>query len=120
MNLMPGTRVHLALDHVDFRKGMDGLALVAQETLREDPFCGHLFVFRSRNAKRIKILYYDGTGLCLFIKRLEEGHFVWPRLRSVSDGTARKAVHLTQAQLAMLLEGLDWRNPVQTRPLRAG
>jgi len=111
--LAPGTKVHLALAPVDMRKGFDGLAAAVQQILARDPFCGHLFLFRSKKADRLKLLWWDGSGLCLFVKRLETGRFVWPR---VEDG----AITLTPAQLAMLIEGLDWRRAVPaadpTRP----
>jgi len=60
------------------RKGIDGLAMLVQGVLRQDPFSGHLFLFRGRKANLIKIVYWDGTGLCLFTKRLEHGVFLWP------------------------------------------
>ena len=70
--------------------------------MRKDPFSGAVYVFRAKRADRIKIIYWDGTGLCLLAKRLEEGAFRWPR---VEEGVIR----LTAAQLGALLEGLDWR-----------
>jgi transposase len=102
-----GVRVYLALGSTDMRKGFDGLAALAQGVLREDPFSGSLFVFRGRRGDRLKLLYWDGQGLCLFAKRLERGRFVWPAAR---EGKAA----LTPAQLAMLLEGIDWRMPRRT------
>ncbi len=67
MNLLPpGVKVHLALGYTDMRKGMDGLAVMVQEVLQQDPFSGHLFVFGGRKANLIKIVFWDGTGLCLF------------------------------------------------------
>ena len=108
------TRVWLASGATDMRRGFDGLALVVQETLKRDPHCGHLFVFRGKRGGLVKILWHDGQGMCLLAKRLERGRFVWPRL---SEGVA----HLTPAQLAMLLEGIDWRHPARTfRPELAG
>jgi transposase len=80
---------------------MDGLAALVQETLKADPFSGAIFVFRAKRADRVKLICWDGTGLCLFAKRLEQGTFRWPR---IENGTMR----LTPAQLAALLEGLDW------------
>lgn len=77
-----------------------------QQALRRDPFGGQLFLFHSRRGDRLKALWWDGTGLCLFAKRLEHGRFAWP---SVKEG----AIVLTSAQLAMLIEGLDWRRAVQ-------
>jgi transposase len=78
---------------------MDGLAMLAQQVLAEDPFSGALFAFRGKRGGLIKLLWFDGQGLCLFSKRLEKGHFQWP----VTD-TGR--VSLTPAQLSMLLEGI--------------
>ena len=73
----------------------------------QDPFCGHLFVFRGRRGDLLKVLWWDRQGLCLFAKRLEKGRFVWP---SPADGK----VVITPAQLGMLLEGIDWRMPRRT------
>src|SRR3546814_7121743 len=95
-----GVRVWLAAGKTDMRKGFDGLARQVQETLRDDPFSGHLFVFRGRRGDLLKVLWWDGQGLCLFSKRLEKGRFVWP---SPADGK----VVVTPAQLAMLVEGID-------------
>jgi len=107
-------RVWLAAGHTDMRKGFNGLAVLAQEILKRDPFSGHLFVFRGRRGGLIKVLWWDGQGLCLFAKRLEKGRFVWP---SAADGR----VVITPAQLSMLLEGIDWRMPKRTwRPSLAG
>lgn len=112
--LPSGTKVWLATGHTDMRKGIGGLSLLVQEVLGRDPFCGHLFVFRGRRSDLIKIVWHDGQGSCLFMKRLDRGRFTWP---SASDG----AVPITPAQLAYLTEGIDWRNPQQTwRPTQAG
>ena len=105
--LPAGVQVWLAAGETDLRKGFDGLAALIQVQLPEDPFSGQLFVFRGRRGDRIKILWWDGDGLCLFAKRLERGKFVWPQATS---GT----VSLTAAQLSMLLEGIDWRRPSRT------
>ena len=112
----PGVRIVVAARPVDFRNGLDGLAALVQQTLRESPFAGDLFVFRAKRADRVKILAWDGTGLCLFQKRLEKGRFVWPPLQ---DG----AIRLSAAQLGLLLEGVDWsrvRPTPVTAPLLAG
>src|SRR5690606_38204648 len=98
IGLPGGTRVWLVCGATDMRKGLVGLAALAQVELTQDPFSGQLFVFCGRRADRIKILWWDGDGLCLCAKRLERGRFVWPR---AEDG----AVDLTPAQLSMLLEG---------------
>jgi hypothetical protein len=71
------------------------------------PYSGHVFVFRGKRGDLIKLLWWDGDGLCLFQKRLERGRFIWPQ---ASSGT----VALTRAQLSMLLEGIDWRQPQRT------
>jgi len=91
------------------RRGFIGLSAMVQTVLAENPFSGHVFVFRGRRGDLIKLLWFDGDGLCLFAKRLERGRFVWPKADS---GT----VALTRAQLSMLLEGIDWRRPVRTAP----
>ena len=108
IGLPSGTRVWLAAGITDMRRGFDGLATLVQCSLFEDPFSGHVFVFRGRKGDRIKVLWWSGDGMCMFAKRLEQGHFVWPDAQSGS-------VHLTQAQLSMLLEGIDWRRPIRTQ-----
>lgn len=95
-------RVMMATRPVDFRKGADGLAALVREVMGADPFSGAVYVFRAKRADRVKLVFWDGTGVCLFSKRLEEGQFRWPK---VEDGVVR----LTAAQLSALLEGLDWR-----------
>lgn len=107
-----GARIWIAAGLTDLRRGFDGLAALVQTRLDADPFSGQVFVFRGRRGDRIKILWWDGDGLCLFAKRLELGRFVWPR---ATDGV----VSLTPAQLSMLLESIDWRCPARTAPLRA-
>ena len=108
------TKVWLAAGVTDMRKGFNGLSALAEKVLNQDPFCGHLFVFRGRRGDLIKVIWFDGQGACLFSKRLEKGRFVWP---SPADGK----VSISPAQLAMLLEGIDWRMPERTwRPLSTG
>ncbi len=108
------TKVWLAAGVTDMRKGFNGLSALAETVLRRDPYSGHLFVFRGRRGDLIKVIWWDGQGACLFSKRLERGRFVWP-------SPAHGKVSVTAAQLAMLLEGIDWRMPQRTwRPLRAG
>src|SRR3979490_3245890 len=80
--LPAGVQVWLAAGVTDLRKGFDGLSALVQLQLAEDPFSGQLFVFRGRRGDRVKILWWDGDGLCLFAKRLEHGRFVWPRATS--------------------------------------
>ncbi len=106
IGLPTGTRVWLATGVTDMRKGFDGLSAQVQTALQEDPFSGQLFVFRGCRGDRVKVLWWDGQGLCLYYKRLEEGKFVWPRAE-------HGVVHLTPAPLSMLLEGIDWRRPMK-------
>jgi transposase len=109
-----GGRVWIATGHTDMRRGMRGLALQVQEGLRRDPHGGDLFIFRGRRGDLAKILWHDGIGLSLYAKRLDRGKFIWP---SASDG----AVSISPAQMAYMLEGIDWRNPQLTwRPSSAG
>ena len=116
MMLPSGVRVHIAVGVTDMRKGLDGLAMLVQGVLAEDPFSGHLFAFRGRKANLIKIIYWDGNGLCLFTKRLDQGGFIWPQI----DDPGGKIV-LSSAQLSMLVEGIDWRAPERVwRPEKAG
>jgi transposase len=96
-----GVKVLVATKPVDFRKGADGLAALVQEQLRNDPFSGTIFIFRSKRADRLKILAWDGSGLVLLWKRLEQGAFRWP---PISDGVMR----LSASQLAALMDGMDW------------
>ena len=105
IGLAPGTKVFLACRPVDLRNGFDGLAAKVQPMIGADPFSGQLFLFRGKRGDYLKALYWDGTGLCLFAKRLEKGRFVWP---PIVDG----AVGLTPAQLALLIEAMDWRRTV--------
>jgi transposase len=92
-------RVMVATRPVDFRKGAEGLAALVREEMKADPFCGAIYVFRATRADRVKLIFWDGTGVCLFAKRLENGAFRWPAVRD----------RLSAAQLSALLEGLDWR-----------
>ncbi|MDX8527028.1 IS66 family insertion sequence element accessory protein TnpB [Mesorhizobium sp. MSK_1335] len=109
--IAPGAdlKIYVATRPVDFRRGMDGLALAVQEMLGLDPYCGAAFVFRAKRADRIKILVWDRTGLVLVHKRLEGSKFVWPQVR---DGVMR----MSPVMFAALFEGLDWR---LVRPERA-
>jgi transposase len=105
INLAPGTKVFLACQPIDLRNGFDGLAAKAQQIIGADPFSGHLFLFRGKRGDYLKALYWDGTGLCLFAKRLEKGRFVWPPIVNGS-------MTLTPGQLALLIEAMDWRRTV--------
>lgn len=107
ITLPAGTQVWIAAGITDLRRGFTGLSALVQTKLEQDPFGGQVFVFRGRRGDLIKVLWWDGDGLCLFAKRMERGRFVWPH---ATEGT----VALTRAQLSMLLEGIDWRRPVRT------
>ena len=101
-------RVLVATKPVDFRKGADGLAALVRETMGADPFSGTVYVFRAKRTDRIKLVFWDGTGVVLVAKRLEDGEFRWPRVQA-------GAPHLSAAQLSALLEGLDWRRVHEAR-----
>lgn len=113
IGLPAGTRIWLAAGFTDMRCGFNGLAARVQTALAEDPYSGHVFVFRGRRGDIIKVLWWTGDGLCLLSKRLEHGRFVWPQAQS---GT----VSLSPAQLSMLLEGIDWRRPERTQRPQSG
>lgn len=107
IELRTGTQIWIAAGVTDMRRGFPGLSAQVQTVLEEKPYSGHVFVFRGRRGDTVKLLWFDGDGLCLFQKRLERGRFVWPQATSGS-------VSLTRAQLSMLLEGIDWRAPIRT------
>jgi transposase len=107
MGLPAGTRIWIVAGVTDMRRGFEGLAGTVQTALEANPFSGQVFVFRGRRGGLIKVLWWDGDGLCLFAKRLERGRFIWPQAES-------GVVALTPAQLSMLLEGIDWRHPVRS------
>jgi transposase len=112
IGLPPGVRVLVATKPVDFRRGADSLAALAKEALGQDPFSGAVLVFRAKRADRVKIVTWDGTGLVMLWKALDEGLFKWP---PISDGVMR----LSSAQLSALVEGLDWTRvhpPRRRRP----
>jgi len=114
IQLQPGIRIYLACGYTDMRRGFHGLAMQVQEVLKDNPFSGALFAFRGKRGDLVKILWWDTQGLGLFAKRLEHGRFVWPM-------TKTGVVSLTPGQLSLLLEGIDWRVPLQRRqPVLAG
>jgi transposase len=102
-----GTTIWIAAGVTDLRRGFTGLSAIAQTVLEKNPLSGHVFVFRGKRGDLIKLLWWDGDGLCLFAKRLESGRFIWPQAE-------KGVVSLSRAQLSMLLEGIDWRRPVRT------
>jgi len=94
-------KIMLAARPVDFRKSVHTLSALVSEALRANPYCGDIFIFRSKRSDRIKLLAWDGSGMVLVTKWLEEGHFPWP---PIHDGV----VCLTATQVSMLIDGLDW------------
>jgi transposase len=107
MGLPAGTRIWIAAGVTDMRCSFQGLAAKVQSALEDNPFGGNVFVFRGRRGDTLKILWATGDGLCVLAKRLEKGRFVWPQAENGK-------VHLTPAQLSMLLEGIDWKQPSRT------
>jgi transposase len=109
-----GMRVYLACGVTDMRKGMAGLAMLVQQSLGQDPFSGTVYAFRGRKGGHIKLIWHDGVAMCLLIRKLERGHFIWPM-------SAAGTVSLTTGQLLTLLEGLEWRATARNlRPELAG
>ena len=108
MIALPGhTKIWIAAGVTDLRRGFTGLSALVQTKLEQNPLSGQVFIFRGRRGDLVKLIWFDGDGLCLFQKRLERGRFVWPQ---ATEGS----VSLTRAQLSMLLEGIDWRRPERT------
>jgi transposase len=105
LNLEANTKIYLCTGYTDMRKGVNGLSSLA-ESILSTKFCsGAMFVFRGKSADKIKILWWDGQGFCLFYKCLDSGKFIWLK----SDD--KRSIGITRAQLSMLIEGIDWRNP---------
>lgn len=119
LSFPPTVRIWLCTKAADLRRGFDGLAEMVRQHLGEDPLSGHLFVFRNRRADRVKILYWDEDGFVIVYKRLEEGVFRFP---AAGEGAA--GVTLRAAELAMLLDGVDWQEAKRShryrRPAAAG
>lgn len=109
LSLSSNTKIYLACGVTDMRKGINGLSILAS-CVSEKISTGAMFVFRGKRSDRIKILWWDGQGFCLFYKCLDQGKFTWPR--SAIDGS----IGITKAQLSMLIEGIDWRNPTWSDP----
>lgn len=109
---VPGrTKIFLCLGSTDMRKGFDTLAALVGETLEQDPLSGHLFVFRSRRGDRIKLLYWEEGGYCLWYRRLEVGTFRFPAA-SRPDQTS---LTISAADLTMLLDGVDLASVRRTK-----
>jgi transposase len=103
LTLPPSTRVFVATQPADMRRGFDGLLAIVRDFLgHEDPFAGHLFVFRNKRGDRLKVLWWDRDGLALFYKRLESGSFTLP----AAAADARQ-LEMTAADLQLVLQGID-------------
>lgn len=100
LSLSPATRVFVALEPVDMRRSFNGLYAAVESVLQQDPLSGHLFIFTNRPRNRVKILYFDGSGLWICAKRLERGSFGWPEGEGVSCS-------LRPEQLQLLLHGME-------------
>jgi transposase len=105
-------RVHLMCGFTDMRNGVNGLFSLANNILSRDGEESSMFVFRGRRSDKIKILYWDGQGFCIFYKRLESGRFIWPK------DSINLSMSISGEQLSKLLEGGDWRIPVRSLPPR--
>jgi transposase len=115
LNIAPNVKIYICTAHTDMRKGVGSLSLLAESIISEKSSSGSMFIFRGKSADKIKILWWDGQGFCLFYKCLDTGKFPWLK---TEDQTS---VAITRAQLSMLIEGIDWRNPQwRDPPLRAG
>ncbi len=112
--ILADAKIWLAAGFTDMGHGFNGLAAQTEQVLAGDPYSGHFFLSRGRRGDQIKMIWWDGQGACLFTKRLERGRFVWP---TAHEGR----INLTRTQLAMLMEGIDWRIPQKTwRPRMVG
>jgi transposase len=110
LNLGSDTKIYLSSGVTDMRKGINGLSILANEAISTKISTGAMFVFRGKRSDRIKILWWDGQGFCLFYKCLNRGKFTWPKASNNNN------IRVTKAQLSMLIEGIDWRNPSWSDP----
>ena len=110
LSFPPAVRIWLCSQPIDLRRSFDGLAEMVRQPLEDDPLSGHVFVFRNKRSDRVKLLYWDEDGFVIIYKRLEQGTFRWP---ATADG--QKSVTVRAAELAMLLDGIDWQNARRSR-----
>lgn len=109
LSIATGTRIFVAMGATDMRKGFDGLQGVVSSLLQADPLSGHLFLFVNRRRDKLKILYWDGDGLAIWYRRLEQGTFQMPQVAE-----DQKSAEIRGDELTMLLRGIDYSN-VQRR-----
>lgn len=110
INPGPAIKVHLLAGGTDMRLGYEGLYALARGLLHEDPLSGHVFGFCNKNRNRVKFLYWDGSGLWICAKRLEEGRFAWPQQSAAAadaQSSRQRTVIMSQAELTLLLNGID-------------
>lgn len=121
LSLSSAVKVFLATGDTDMRKGFDGLTAAAREKIGQDVLSGYLFVFANRRRTRLKVLFFDGSGLWVCAKRLERGTFAWP----TPPSAGQQSVELSAREFALLLEGIDlrettrrnwWRGPTVAAP----
>jgi transposase len=103
--LGPATKVYVAVEAVDMRKGFDGLYGLVRDQLEQDPLSGHLFLFTNRTHTRLKALVWDGSGLWVCAKRLEKGRFHWPAAQA-----PQRSITMRAEELSMLVNGLDLKH----------
>jgi transposase len=110
LSFPPAVRIWLATSATDMRKSFDALAELVRQQLHNDPLSGHLFVFHNRRSDRVKLLYWDEDGFVIVYKRLEQGTFRFPQASA-----GQSAVSIRAADLAMLLDGVDWQNAKRSK-----
>jgi transposase len=110
LNQPANPKIYLCTGLTDMRKGVNSLSILAESVCSEQACSGAMFIFRGRRADKIKILWWDMQGFCLFYKCLDSGKFAWPK----SDESSN--ISITKAQLSMLIEGIDWRTPRWSKP----
>jgi len=110
LGLASGVKIYLCIGSTDMRKGINGLSLLAESKLSKTACSGAMFVFKGKQSDKIKILWWDGQGFCLYYKCMNSGKFAWPK------SSITGSLGITGGQLSMLLEGIDWRNPVWSDP----
>jgi transposase len=110
LSFPPAVRIWLCTQATDLRRSFDGLAELVRQHLHNDPLSGHVFVFRNKRSDRVKLLYWDEDGFVIVYKRLEEGTFRFPAATAGQSGVTLRA-----ADLAMLLDGVDWQNAKRSK-----
>ena len=105
LSIAADTRIFVAAGHTDMRKGFDGLCALITSVLQKDPLSGQLFLFINRRRDKMKILYWDGDGLAIWYRRLEQGTFQFPKIQE-----GQTSVEIRCDELTMLLRGIDYSN----------